>query len=82
MGQPLVDKLRATNSRDNASYLVHLYEELGAGFLERVNGWFSGILVDLREKKVVIFNDRYGISRIYFHQLRRAFTSPRSEGAT
>src|SRR5438309_2251118 len=25
----------------NASYLVHLYEELGLKFLERLNGWFS-----------------------------------------
>jgi asparagine synthase (glutamine-hydrolysing) len=53
---------------DDASYIVHLYEEMGTAFLERLNGWFSGLLLDLRENKVTLFNDRYGINRIYFHE--------------
>src|SRR6266436_595422 len=52
----------------DASYLVHLYEEMGYAFLERLNGWFSGVLLDLREQKVVLFNDRYGVNRIYYHE--------------
>jgi asparagine synthase (glutamine-hydrolysing) len=66
-----VDALRARGhdfvSKD-ASYLVHLYEEMGYGFLERLNGWFSGVLLDLREQKLVLFNDRYGVNRIYYHE--------------
>ena len=53
---------------DDASYLVHLYEEMGYEFLEKLNGWFSGVLVDLREQKLVLFNDRYGVNRIYYHE--------------
>jgi asparagine synthase (glutamine-hydrolysing) len=53
---------------DNASYLVHLYEEMGYGFLEKLNGWFSGVLLDLREQKFVLFNDRYGVNRIFYHE--------------
>src|SRR5207248_2241549 len=53
---------------DDAGYLVHLYEEMGYAFLERLNGWFSGVLLDLREQKVVLFNDRYGVNRIYYHE--------------
>ncbi len=53
---------------DTASYLVHLYEEQGIQFLERLNGWFCGVLIDLREQKVVLFNDRYGFSRVYLHE--------------
>jgi asparagine synthase (glutamine-hydrolysing) len=41
--------------------------------LERLNGWFSGILVDLREKKIVLFNDRYGLNRIYYHESAEGF---------
>jgi len=52
----------------DASYLVHLYEEFGIGFVGRLNGWFSGLVVDLRERKIVLFNDRYGLSRIYYHE--------------
>jgi asparagine synthase (glutamine-hydrolysing) len=53
---------------NDASYLVHLYEEAGCAFLEKRNGWFSGVLLDLREQKVVLFNDRYGVNRIYYHE--------------
>jgi asparagine synthase (glutamine-hydrolysing) len=47
---------------------VHFYEDQGLGFIEKLNGWFSGILVDLREEKIVLFNDRYGLNRIYLHE--------------
>jgi asparagine synthase (glutamine-hydrolysing) len=53
---------------DDASYLVHLYEEMGYEFLEKLNGWFSGVLLDLRVQKFVLFNDRYGVNRVYFHE--------------
>ena len=58
---------------ENASSLVHLYEEKGTRFLEELNGWFSGVLVDLRVGKVVLFNDRYGLGRIYWHQTADGF---------
>jgi asparagine synthase (glutamine-hydrolysing) len=57
----------------DASGLVHLYEELGPRFLERINGWFSGVLVDLRERKILLFSDRYGVDRIYYHESRQGF---------
>src|SRR5262245_60691678 len=53
---------------DNASYLVHLYEEMGLRFIDRLNGRFSGVLVDLQQQNVVLFNDRYGFDRIYYHE--------------
>jgi asparagine synthase (glutamine-hydrolysing) len=58
---------------ENASYLVHLFEEMGLKFLEKLNGWFSGLLIDLNEKKIVLFNDRYGFDRIYYHKNKNAF---------
>ena len=59
----------------DASYLVHLYvaEEMGCEFLEKLNGWFSGVLLDLREQKFVLFNDRYGVNRLYFHESAHGF---------
>jgi asparagine synthase (glutamine-hydrolysing) len=48
--------------------LVHLYEELGIRALEKLNGCFSGILVDLGGHEAVLFNDRYGLNRIYIHE--------------
>jgi asparagine synthase (glutamine-hydrolysing) len=58
---------------DDASYLVHVYEEMGYEFLEKLNGWFSGVLLDLREQKSILFNDRYGVNRIYYHEDARGF---------
>jgi len=66
-----IENLRARRhafGSEDASYLVHLYEERGYEFLGRLNGWFSGVLVDLREQKCVLFNDRYGVNRIYYHE--------------
>jgi len=71
-----VDALRTRGHQfghDDASYLVHLYEEMGCQFLERLNGAFSGVLLDLREQKFVLFNDRYGINRIYYHEDKAGF---------
>ena len=66
-----IEHLRARGhdcNSENASYLVHLYEEMGLKFIEKLNGWFSGVLVDLRKQSIVLFNDRYGLSRIYYHE--------------
>ena len=68
---PDIEKLRLqghTFNAENASYLVHLYEERGIGFLRDLNGSFSGLLADLRENKLILFNDRYGVNRIYLHE--------------
>ena len=46
---------------------------MGIGFIERLNGWFSGVLVDLRKQIVVVFNDRYGVNRVYYHETPDGF---------
>jgi asparagine synthase (glutamine-hydrolysing) len=65
-----VDSLRRSHEfgLDDASYLVHLYEEMGHKFLEELNGWFSGLLIDLQRQKFILFNDRYGVNRLYYHE--------------
>src|SRR5574337_209363 len=37
---------------NDASYLMHLYQDDDAAFLKNLNGWFSGALVDLRTGQV------------------------------
>jgi len=55
-----------------ASYLVHLYEE-DASFPESLNGRFQGLLVDRKEGIASLFNDRYGMHRLYYHESQQAF---------
>jgi asparagine synthase (glutamine-hydrolysing) len=54
------------------SWLVHLYEEESDRFFEKLNGLFSGLLIDKRQGKAFLFNDRYGLERIYFCETREA----------
>ncbi len=51
-----------------AQYLIRTYETLGLRFIENLNGWFSGILIDLTRRRAVLFNDRYGLGRVYYHE--------------
>jgi asparagine synthase (glutamine-hydrolysing) len=54
------------------SWLVHLYEEEGNRFFEKLNGLFSGLLIDKRQGKAFLFNDRYGVERIYWYETKDA----------
>lgn len=58
---------------ENASYLVHQYEEQGEEIFKNLNGWFNGILLDLQYSKAILFNDRYGIRRIYCYENNKFF---------
>lgn len=57
----------------NANYLIHMYEEKGEEFLGHLNGRLNGVLLDHLKKKVVLFNDRYGMQRIYYHENKDVF---------
>ena len=54
------------------NWLVYLYEKEGDHFFEKLNGLFSGLMIDKRQGKVFLFNDRYGIERIYWHETEDA----------
>jgi asparagine synthase (glutamine-hydrolysing) len=61
---------RYAQQQQRASYIVDRYEKFGLSMLEKLNGWFSGLFVDLRQRKIVLFLDRYGIGRIYYHEAK------------
>jgi len=55
-----------------SSYLVHLYEE-DPSFPAGLNGRFHGLLTDRRSGTATLFNDRYGMHRVYYHESSEAF---------
>jgi asparagine synthase (glutamine-hydrolysing) len=57
---------------ETAEYLVHLYEDDPA-FLRTLNGMFHGLLVDRNLGVATLFNDRFGMHRIYYHEAKDAF---------
>jgi asparagine synthase (glutamine-hydrolysing) len=54
------------------SYLVHLYEEHPA-FPAGLNGRFHGLVADQARGTATLFNDRYGMHRVYYHEAKEAF---------
>jgi asparagine synthase (glutamine-hydrolysing) len=54
------------------SYLVHLYEQ-EPSFPAGLNGRFHGLLADLRKGTTTLFNDRFGMQRLYFHEAKDGF---------
>ena len=54
------------------SYLVRLYED-DPTFPASLNGRFHGLLSDKSRGTVMVFNDRYGMHRLYYHESKEAF---------
>ena len=61
------------SGEESARSLLKLYEESGEKFFGGLNGIFSGFLFDRARRKAVLFNDRYGLSRVYFHETTDGF---------
>jgi asparagine synthase (glutamine-hydrolysing) len=57
-----------SSSRQSATRLIEEYEATGDHFVTDVNGLFGGLLIDKLQQRAVLFNDRYGMERIYYHE--------------
>jgi asparagine synthase (glutamine-hydrolysing) len=75
-GDPLTRqrlRARAHSARSSESqFLVHLLEE-DPKFVENLNGMFHGLIVDRGRGITTIFNDRYGMHRLYYHESEDTF---------
>jgi asparagine synthase (glutamine-hydrolysing) len=59
-------------SNEESSYLVHRYED-EADFPKGLNGRFHGLVANRHQGTATLFNDRYGLQRLYYHQSKDAF---------
>ena len=57
---------------DGPSYLVHRYED-EPDFPKQLNGRFHGLVADRTRGTAILFNDRYGLQRLYYHEANDAF---------
>lgn len=61
-----------TVAADGPSYLVHRYEQ-EPDFPKGLNGRFHGLAVDRRAGTATLFNDRFGLQRLYYHEAKDGF---------
>src|SRR5208337_1172751 len=72
----LVSALRSGgHARDftHASYLLDAYDLNEAAFFSSLNGWFCGVIADVESGAVHMFNDRYGVGRLYIYEAPDGF---------
>jgi asparagine synthase (glutamine-hydrolysing) len=72
-GEHFVHSNGGAKSDHSAATLLSQYDEDAEQFVRELNGWFSGVLVDRRRKSLLLFNDRFGVHRVYLHEGRDSF---------
>jgi asparagine synthase (glutamine-hydrolysing) len=59
-----------TNS--DTEVIVHLYEQYGIKFIERLNGMFGIFLADMNLKEAYLIRDHFGIKPLYYSSVNSA----------
>jgi asparagine synthase (glutamine-hydrolysing) len=63
---------RSTNSSRGADYLIQEFEQNDT-FIDSLNGLFHGLIADRTRGEVTVFNDRYGMHRLCYHEAKDGF---------
>lgn len=62
----------AANGSTECAYLVRGHEE-SRNFIQGLNGLFHGLIADRGCGEITLFNDRYGMHRLCYHQAKDGF---------
>ena len=61
----------------DSELIVHLYEEYGENFVEKINGMFAIALWDNNDERLLLFRDRMGVKPLFYSSIngRLVFSS-------
>jgi asparagine synthase (glutamine-hydrolysing) len=62
----LEDRGHRFSTKTDTEVIVHLYEELGAGCVQRLRGMFAIAIYDERQRRLLLARDRLGIKPLHY----------------
>ena len=64
--QELIERGHSFNSQSDTEVVIHLYEEYGPEFLNKLNGQFAIAIWDKKKKELFLARDRVGIRPLFY----------------
>ena len=69
----LIQKGHTFRTNSDVEVLLHLYEEHGIDFLNKLNGQFAFVIYDRKNRRLFLARDQFGINPLYYANVNGLF---------